>query len=79
MLLLGLDTSTSCGSIALVDSQKPLGEWNLNVRRTHAGRLLPGIRHLLDETGIEILRNCGGNVDDAAVAVDPGAWYFRPT
>jgi tRNA threonylcarbamoyladenosine biosynthesis protein TsaB len=69
MLLLGLDTSTSCGSIALVASHKPLGEWNLNVRRTHAGRLLPGIQHLLGETGIEI-----GQIDGFAVAVGPGSF-----
>jgi len=69
LLILGLDTSTSCGSIALVDSEKPLGEWNLNVQRTHAGRLLPGIQHLLDETGIEI-----GKIDGFAVAVGPGSF-----
>ncbi len=69
MLILGIDTSTSCGSIALVDSQKPLGEWNLNVRKTHVGRLLPGIQHLLGETGIEI-----GQIDGFAVAVGPGSF-----
>jgi tRNA threonylcarbamoyladenosine biosynthesis protein TsaB len=69
MLILGLDTSTSCGSIALVDSEKPLGEWNLNVRRTHVGRLLPGIQHLLRETGIEI-----GQIDGFAVSVGPGSF-----
>ena len=69
MLILGLDTSTSCGSIALVDSEKPLGEWNLNVRKTHVGRLLPGIQHLLGETGIEI-----GQIDGFAVAVGPGSF-----
>ena len=69
MLILGLDTSTSCGSIALVDSNKPLGEWNLNVRRTHAGRLLPGIQHLLHETGIEV-----GQIDGFAVATGPGSF-----
>jgi tRNA threonylcarbamoyladenosine biosynthesis protein TsaB len=69
LIILGLDTSTSCGSIALVDSQKPLGEWNLNVRKTHVGRLLPGIQHLLGETGIEI-----GQIDGFAVAVGPGSF-----
>ncbi len=69
MLILGLDTSTSCGSIALVDSDKPLCEWTLNVRKTHAGRLLPGIEHLLQQTGIEI-----GRVDGFAVAVGPGSF-----
>jgi tRNA threonylcarbamoyladenosine biosynthesis protein TsaB len=69
MLLLGLDTSTSCGSIALVDSDKLLGEWNLNVGRTHAGRLLPGIQHLLGEAGIEF-----GQVQGYAVTIGPGSF-----
>lgn len=69
MLFLGLDTSTSCGTLALVDTNKPLCEWNLNVPRTHAGRLLPGIRHLLQETGIRI-----GQIDVFAVATGPGSF-----
>ena len=69
MLVLGLDTSTSCGSIALIDSKEPLGEWNLNVSRTHAGRLLPGIQHLLQETGVEI-----GQLDAFAVTIGPGSF-----
>lgn len=69
MLLLGLDMSTSCGSIALVDSSKTVGEWSLNVSRTHAGRVLPGIQHLLNETGIEV-----GQIDGFAVAIGPGSF-----
>jgi tRNA threonylcarbamoyladenosine biosynthesis protein TsaB len=69
MILLGMDTSTSCGSIAVVDGNQPLGEWNLNVRRTHAGRLLPGIQHLLRETGLSIQQ-----VDGFAVTTGPGSF-----
>jgi len=69
VLLLGLDTSTSCGSIAVVDGNQPLGEWNLNVPRTHAGRLLPGIQHLLRETGLKI-----ENIDGFAVTTGPGSF-----
>ena len=69
MLFLGLDTSTSCGSIAVVDGNQPLGEWNLNVPRTHAGRLLPGIQHLLRETGLRIEQ-----IDGFAVTTGPGSF-----
>ncbi len=69
MLLLGIDTSTSCGSVALVDSGKILGEWSLNVSGTHAVRLLPGIRHLLEEAGTRI-----GDIDGFAVTVGPGSF-----
>jgi tRNA threonylcarbamoyladenosine biosynthesis protein TsaB len=69
MLLLGLDTSTSCGSIALTDANKPLGEWTLNVPKTHAGRLLPGIQHLLRQTGVQM-----DQIDGFAVATGPGSF-----
>jgi len=69
MLFLGLDTSTSCGSIAVVDGSRPLGEWNLNVPRTHAGRLLPGVQHLLRETGLKIEQ-----IDGFAVTTGPGSF-----
>jgi tRNA threonylcarbamoyladenosine biosynthesis protein TsaB len=69
MLLLGLDTSTSCGSIAVVDGNRPLGEWNLNVPRTHAGRLLPGVQYLLGETGLKIEQ-----IDGFAVTMGPGSF-----
>jgi tRNA threonylcarbamoyladenosine biosynthesis protein TsaB len=69
MLLLGLDTSTSCGSIAVVDGKRPLGEWNLNVPRTHAGRLLPGVERLLHETGLKIEQ-----IDAFAVTTGPGSF-----
>lgn len=69
MLFLGLDTSTSWGSIALIDANKPLGEWSLNVPRTHAGRLLPGIQYLLGQTGVQM-----GQIDGFAVATGPGSF-----
>jgi tRNA threonylcarbamoyladenosine biosynthesis protein TsaB len=69
MLFLGMDTSTSCGSIALVNGNKLLAECDLNLPRTHAARLLPGIQHLLQEAGVEI-----GQVDGVAVATGPGSF-----
>jgi tRNA threonylcarbamoyladenosine biosynthesis protein TsaB len=66
---LGIDTSTSSGSVALVDSGKTLAEWSLNVSGTHAARLLPGIRRLLEEVGIPI-----GQIDGFAVTTGPGSF-----
>lgn len=69
MLFLGLDTSTSCGSVAAVEGDKLLAEWSLNVPKTHAGRLLPGIEHLLRQTGVTLQR-----LDGFAVATGPGSF-----
>jgi len=69
MLFLGLDTSTSCGSVALVDADKPIGEWSLNVPGTHSGRLLPGIQHLLRQTNVKLEQ-----IDGFAVTTGPGSF-----
>ncbi len=69
MLFLGMDTSTTQGSVALVRGTELLCEWDLNVPRTHAERLLPAVKHLLEETGIGLDR-----VEGLAVTTGPGSF-----
>lgn len=69
MLFLGMDTSTTCGSIALAEPGKLHAEWSLNVPKTHAGRLLPDIRHLVEAAGKEL-----GQIDGVAVTTGPGSF-----
>ena len=69
MIFLGMDTTTTFGSIALAEETSILAEWSLNVPRTHAGRLLPGIQRLLRETGVQ-LEQLGG----VAVTIGPGSF-----
>lgn len=69
VILLGIDTSTSCGSIALVDEQRVLAEWNLTHAKTHCERLLPGLARVLEAADTPLAR-----VDLIAVAVGPGSF-----
>ena len=69
MLFLGMDTSTTFGSLALVEHDDILVEWNLNVPRTHGERLLPGIRQALSAAGRSL-----DQVDGLAVTTGPGSF-----
>lgn len=68
-ILLTVDTSSSCGSVALSRGETLLGEVLLNVRSNHTDRLLVTARQLLDDVGLTI-----EDVDAFAVVRGPGAF-----
>ncbi len=49
MKVLGIDTSTSCGSIGLLIDDRVISEYLLDIPVTHSERLLGAIEHLLRE------------------------------
>ena len=53
MKILGIDTSTLCGSMALIEEQVLRAEINVNLGRKHTERLLPGLEWIFTELGIE--------------------------
>lgn len=69
MKILAVDTSTSLGSIVLVDGPVVRAELALNVTATHNRRLLPGIHRLLSDVGwtLEAL-------DGLAIGLGPGSF-----
>ncbi|MEW6443578.1 MAG: tRNA (adenosine(37)-N6)-threonylcarbamoyltransferase complex dimerization subunit type 1 TsaB [bacterium] len=69
MIFLGIDTSTSCGSVALVEEDRVLAEWSLNQPKSHSERLLPGLARLLESAEVEIRQ-----VDVVAAATGPGSF-----
>lgn len=69
MLVLGIDTSTDICSVGLSQKQDFLGEINIKLKRRHSERLLPIIKRLLDETGVDIQ-----NLDGLAVTDGPGSF-----
>lgn len=69
MLILGLESSTSYGSVALLDGGLLRAEYNLNIQRTHSERLMPALVRLLAEAGVE-----PGELDLIAVSVGPGSF-----
>src|SRR5690554_5668801 len=54
MYVLGIDTSTMTGGVALLKADQLVGESVLNIRTTHSERLLPALEELLVYGGIEV-------------------------
>ncbi len=69
MKILGIDTSTPIGSVALIDSGNLVAEHTLNIVRAHSSRLMPAIDTVLKWGNItpEELSGC-------AVGVGPGSF-----
>jgi len=69
MKVLGIDTSTSCGSVGLVKDTGVISEYLLNTPTTHSERLLSAIHFVLNEAG------CALEALDAwAVSLGPGSF-----
>lgn len=69
MKILAVDTSTSLGSIALVDGPTVRAELSLNVGATHNRRLLPGIHRMLTDAGWSLQ-----DLDGLAIGLGPGSF-----
>jgi tRNA threonylcarbamoyladenosine biosynthesis protein TsaB len=69
MLFLGIDTSTTTGTVALASPEKVHAEWTLEVPRTHADRLLPHIRYILSEADLTFQ-----DLKGIAVTTGPGSF-----
>jgi tRNA threonylcarbamoyladenosine biosynthesis protein TsaB len=69
MLVLGVETSTMQGGVALVGPQGLLSEYTLNVAATHSERLLPAIDQMLRDAGLTLAR-----VEGLAVSIGPGSF-----
>jgi len=69
MKVLGIDTSTSCGSVGLIDDESILSEYLLNIPVTHSERLLGTIELILKEARFAI-----GDLDGWAISLGPGSF-----
>lgn len=69
MLVLGLETSTSRSSVALVDEHGVVASAALGVPRRHGEFVAPAIRFCLDQAGLELDR-----VHGVAVGLGPGLY-----
>jgi tRNA threonylcarbamoyladenosine biosynthesis protein TsaB len=69
MKILGIDTSTRCGSVGLIHDQEVISEYHLNIPLTHSGRLLSAIDHLLKESGCPM-----EELDGWAISLGPGSF-----
>lgn len=69
MRVLALDTSTLAGSVALVDGERTVSEYTLNIRATHSERLLAVVDRLLEDAGWT-----PRDLEGIAAAIGPGSF-----
>jgi tRNA threonylcarbamoyladenosine biosynthesis protein TsaB len=69
MKVLGIDTSTSCGSVGLIDNGEVISDYLLNIPVTHSERLLGAVEFVLREARCSI-----ENIDGWAIALGPGSF-----
>jgi len=69
MKVLGIDTSTSCGSVGLMDDGEVISDYLLNISVTHSERLLGAIEVVLKEACCPV-----ENLDGWAVSLGPGSF-----
>lgn len=69
MRILGIDTATATGSVALIDGEQMVGEYLLSIQATHSERLLPALVRILEDGDWS-----GESIDGIAVATGPGSF-----
>jgi len=69
MRVLGIDTSTSCGSIGLIEGERILCEYSLEGKASHSERVLKTIDRVLEDSGVFI-----GDIDGFTISVGPGSF-----
>lgn len=69
MIILAIDSSASSGSVALLEDNQLIAEFTICVKRTHAEKLLPSIKILIDNTGIK-----KEDIDGFALTIGPGSF-----
>ena len=69
MKLLGVESATLSGGVALLDGDRLLGEITLNIAITHSERLMSAVDRLLIDCGL-----APADLDGLAVSVGPGSF-----
>jgi tRNA threonylcarbamoyladenosine biosynthesis protein TsaB len=69
MLVLGIETSTKTGGVALIDEKGVIAEYTSNIEVTHSERLMAHVDRLLKDTGVAL-----ADVGGLAVSVGPGSF-----
>lgn len=69
MLVLGIETSTMTGSVALMEDHRLISEYILNMKATHSVRLMPAIDMLLRNAGIN-----KSEINCIAISIGPGSF-----
>jgi tRNA threonylcarbamoyladenosine biosynthesis protein TsaB len=69
MFILGIETSTKTGSVAVLSDDAVIAQYSLNIEVTHSERLMSTVDRVLKDIGIAI-----ADMDGFAVAIGPGSF-----
>jgi tRNA threonylcarbamoyladenosine biosynthesis protein TsaB len=69
MYILGIETSTRTGGVAVVSEQGVIAQYSLNIEVTHSERLMSTVDRVLTDTGLAMAQ-----LDGFAVAIGPGSF-----
>ena len=69
MKVLGLETATLAGGAALIDGDRIVGEYTLNIRVTHSERVMAAVDRLLTDAGWR-----PSDLEGVAVSIGPGSF-----
>jgi tRNA threonylcarbamoyladenosine biosynthesis protein TsaB len=69
MLILGIETATKTGGVAVISEQGVLAEYTLNIEVTHSERLMSTVDRVLSDTGVTL-----ADIDAFAVSIGPGSF-----
>lgn len=69
MKILAIETSSLVASVAILEDQTILGEYNLNNTKNHSTKIMPMIKELLDSLKLKI-----NEIDLFAVSIGPGSF-----
>jgi tRNA threonylcarbamoyladenosine biosynthesis protein TsaB len=69
MYLLGIETSTKTGSVAVLSEKGVVAQYSLNIEITHSERLMTTVDRVLTDTGMTV-----SQLDGFAVAIGPGSF-----
>ncbi len=69
MYILGIETSTKTGSVAVVSENGVIAQYSLNIEVTHSERLMSTVDRVMKDTGIAI-----SDMSGFAVAIGPGSF-----
>lgn len=69
MFILGIETSTKTGSVAVVSEDAVIAQYSLNIEVTHSERLMATVDRVLKDTGMAM-----SHIDGFALAIGPGSF-----
>jgi len=69
MIILGIETATMTGGLALMDERKLIAEYTLNMKTTHSSRLMPALDWILKDASLDKRQ-----IEGIAISIGPGSF-----